>query len=112
MNVPKELKIDIFDFNIIIGNLIENGIQAAQVSDKKWLWIFIEYEKGLLFIWIKNSYRYHPIKKGDKYISLKRGGEEYGLGLQNVKSVIERYHGSMEIEDKNEIFEVKLILYL
>ena len=112
MNVPKELKIDIFDFNIIVGNLIENGIQAAQVSDKKWLWIFIEYEKGLLFIWIKNSYRYHPIKKGDKYISLKRGGEEYGLGLQNVKSVMERYHGSMEIEDKNEIFEVKLILYL
>ena len=35
-----------------------------------------------------------------------------GCGLQNVKKIVESYNGNMNIQTEEDIFSVKLILYM
>lgn len=111
INVPKELKIRLFDLTIIIGNLLENAIDAAKNSKEKWMEVCVNFEQGMLFIRIRNSYGNAVQKQGDIYITTKKKTQEHGIGLQNVRKVVDSYKGEMQISDQNNIFEVKLILY-
>lgn len=112
INVPKELEIRLFDLTIIIGNLLENAIDAAKDSKEKWIEVCVNFEQGMLFIRIRNSYGNAVQKQGDIYITTKKKTQEHGIGLQNVRKVVDSYKGEMQISDQNNIFEVKLILYM
>lgn len=111
INVPNELVIQSFDLNVIIGNLLENAIEAAINSQEKWLEVFLSYEQGILFIRVRNSYINVVQKQEGIYITTKKEIQEHGIGLQNVKKVVENYKGDMHITDSDNIFDVKIILY-
>lgn len=111
INVPKELEIRPFDLNVIIGNLLENAIDAAQGSQKKWLDVSLSYEQGMFFIRIRNSYDNAVQKQGDTYVTTKKETKEHGIGLQSVKKVVDSYKGEMQIVDDDNIFDVKIFLY-
>lgn len=111
INIPKELGIKSFDLNVIFGNLLDNAILAASNSQEKWLYIFITYDKGMLFINIKNSFNINIIKYGKEYVTTKKDMHGHGIGLQNVKKVVNGYHGKIDITDDNDIFDVKIMLY-
>ena len=111
INLPKEIGIQLFDLNIIFGNLLENAIYAAGNSKDKWLSVLVKYEKGMLFIHIQNSYVNTTIKQDGEYLTTKKKTGKHGIGLQNVKRVVNNYQGTMEISDEDNIFEVKILLY-
>lgn len=111
INIPKELEIHSFDLNVIIGNLLENEVDAAKDSQKKWLDFSMSYEQGMLFIRISNSYDNVVHKQGKTYITTKKETQEHGIGLENVKKVVNNYKGDMQISDIDNIFDVKIILY-
>lgn len=111
INVPKELEISSFDLNIIIGNLLENAIDAAKDSKEKWMEVSLNYEQGMLFIRIRNSFNNVVQRQGDTYITTKKKIAGHGIGLQNVKKVVDSYKGEMKIVDTDNIFDVKIILY-
>ena len=111
INIHKNLGIRLFDINVILGNLLENAISAASYSKDKWLSVFIKYEKGILFIHIINSYSGQLIKQGKHYVTTKKETQGHGIGLQNVQKVVDSYHGTLDVEDKNNIFDVKIMIY-
>ena len=111
VSMPKNINIRSFDLNIIFGNLLDNAILAARNSEDKWLYVFVRYEKGMLFINIQNSYKGNIIKHGKDYITTKEEYGQHGLGLQNVKRIVCKYSGNIDILDTNDIFDVKIVLY-
>lgn len=54
--LPENLSVHTFSINVILGNLLDNAIEAAQNSKEKYLGIDIRTKRGLLFITIENSY--------------------------------------------------------
>lgn len=117
VSVPQELDVSAFDWNIILGNLMDNAIEAAKLSADKFLQIRIQYQKGMLLINIRNSYSGELLKSEDRYLSTKdydRTDESqiHGLGIKNVRRIVEKYDGNMEISDGNGIFEVRILMYV
>ena len=115
--VPQELDLSAFDWNIILGNLMDNAIDASKRSEDKLLQLRIHYRKGMLFIDIKNSYNGELLKAEGRYLSTKdydRTDESqvHGLGIRNVRRIVEKYNGSMEISDEDTIFEVRILMYV
>ena len=112
VSIPKELKISAFDLNVVIGNLLDNAILAASQAQKKWLSVVLNYEKGVLFIQIQNSYQ--TVKKdGDgNYLTTKQETQNHGIGLKNVRRIVNQNHGTMQITDSDQIFDVKVMLYV
>ncbi len=111
ISIPKEIHISEFDLNVILGNLLENAIAAAKGSEKKYLEIQVSYEKGMLFIQIKNSYSGKLIKTNGIYQTTKTDHLSHGIGIKNVRKVVAKNKGVMEISDENGMFLVKIILF-
>ena len=113
VSIPKELAIESFDLNVILGNLLDNAIFAAKQTREKYLKVRINYKAGMLLIQIENSYTGHLKKEGNRYSSTKEEDTEpHGMGLENVKSVVEKYDGDLIMKDENRIFQVKVVLYV
>lgn len=111
ITVPSDLKISTFDLNVILGNLIENAIEAAKISYDQWLSVYIFFEKGMLAIEVKNSFSHELKADGGTYKTTKQE-PGHGIGLKNVKKVVEKYDGDMEILKADQQFEVNILLYL
>lgn len=115
--VPQELDVSAFDWNIILGNLMDNAIEAAGKSEDKLLQIRIQYQKGMLLIDIRNSYSGRLVKSEDKYLSTKDydradASQVHGLGIKNVRRIVEKYDGNMEISDEDGMFAVRILMYV
>lgn len=87
-----------FDINVILGNLLENAIEAARQTEEKKLSVAIREEKGVLRIHIENSYSGILRQEGTKLLTTKKDSDLHGLGLGNVESIVRKYHGEMKIE--------------
>lgn len=113
--LPEEVKHS-FDINVLIGNLLENAIEAARQTDKKYLSIYIALKRGVLKVKIENSFITSNMiggtQKENIFLSTKALKEQHGIGLKNVKKIVEKYNGTMNVVRQNDIFCVSLILYM
>ena len=67
---------------------------------------------GIMNIQIENSIKDTPKVRNGIYLTTKSRKEGHGIGLQNVKLVVEKYHGQMEICHTEKSFQVKILLYM
>lgn len=112
ISVSDNMKFHSFSLNVILGNLLENAIRAAQESERKYLNISIREKTGVLYIKLENSY--HGILKREekRFLSTKTDAEAHGIGLENVKRIVSEQNGEIEIEYDRELFCVKIMLFL
>lgn len=112
-NIPEEINISPFDCAIILGNLLDNAIEAARASDiKKFIKGRLSFNKGSLFLLLENSYAGTIQFMNNELITTKTNRENHGLGLKNVKTAIEKYSGTLDLSYNNSVFRVEVILYL
>lgn len=111
INIPKELAIRSFDCSADSIAFSNRFPTMTFKSKERWLELFLNYERGMLFIRVRNSYDNAIKRKGEIYITTKKEKRIHGIGLQNVKNVVDTYKGDMQISDKDNIFDVKIILY-
>ncbi len=106
ISLPKHLSMEDFDLCILLGNLLDNSIQAAGgIPDEKERRIFLQAKpvKRNLLIEIENT-----VAKESSPPHF--GTEHYGTGLQNVKHIIEKYNGVMDISSDTSRFCVSILL--
>ena len=107
-----------FDLNVLLGNLLENAIEASEKTENKYLSVHIALKRGVLKIKIENSFESSCIlqeKRQGKDIVLKTTKpftDQHGIGLKNVKKIVKKYNGTMSVTTQNGIFCVNLILYM
>jgi len=118
--IPPALNVEPSDMTAILGNLLDNALEAAERVQEKHLRIDIEYSRGVLFITVKNSFdgevRYTQ-EGGTKRIAAgllasRKDGREHGHGLKNIQRAVEKYNGQMKITHEGNIFSVSLMLYV
>lgn len=111
LRIPESMSYS-FDVNVILGNLLENAIEAASQTTEKQLYVDIRFKQGILKIDIENSFNGQLRKGRNGLLTTKKEKYSHGIGIGNVKKIVEKYDGSMEICPHDRIFVVKLILYM
>lgn len=113
IQIPENISVNSFDLVVVIGNLLDNAIESLSKQKQGFFNIDIDYKQGMLLINAKNTYEGEIIKKGETLISTKKDAKEvHGIGLSNIRHVIEKYHGEMIIETENHIFDAHIIMYI
>ena len=104
--------IDIFDICTIIGNLLNNAIEACETcEDKKAIKFKFVKEDDMIIIAVKNSFNYDVVYENGEIKSTKTSSvDEHGVGIKNVLKIIEKYGGAYVIEDKNKEFFFSIII--
>lgn len=99
------------DIIIIMGNIIDNAIEASQKIDCGYVDINIfETQKGhFLMIRVENKFNGVVKKQGDSFCSTKGEDNKHGIGLKNVANCIKKYGGILQIDVEKDIFTVSVI---
>jgi len=107
-----------FDINVMLGNLLENAIKAAGKTENKYLSVHIKLKRGILKVKIENSFessyilRKEQNRKDTILKTTKPFTKQHGIGLKNVKKIVEKYNGTMAVTAQEGIFCVNLLLYM
>ena len=110
--LPEKMNLHSFDFNVIVGNLLDNAIAASIRTDERFLKLCIRMENGILFLYMANSCMGIP----EGGCEIRRLSEKslagHGIGLTNVQRIVEKYHGDMEMHCKDNHMETEIMLYM
>lgn len=101
-----------FDLNMILGNLLDNALEALEHTKEKFLSVELKYEKGILVIRICNTFDGIIAQSGKRFVTRKTDRENHGWGLRNVEQIVKKYNGKQVIETKDTMFMTSVILYV
>ena len=105
-----DINVENADLSIILGNLMDNAINALlKCKENKYLKIEIKQKQNIFIMKIENSYEGAIKQKNGKIVSDRKN---HGIGLQNVRRVVEKYSGEMDMDYKDNIFRMKILLYM
>ena len=113
IHIPMQLPFKSADLCILLGNILDNAIEASVMLDqeRRYIKFFMKYEKNTLIITVINAYNGELLRNGSgKIITNKGDSENHGIGLESVRKVTKKYHGSVVIEPGTQKFTIKIVL--
>ena len=109
IKVPQEINIDMRDIGTVLGNILDNAIEACSMLEngEKVIIVNMFYQKGNIVMYVKNPKNVSGISMN----TWKRDKENHGLGLESVKKIVDKYNGIVTCEDKNIFYEVSIMMW-
>lgn len=113
--IPEELPINQCDMGIVLGNILDNAIEATEkcnFSAKK-IEIIMGIKKEALVLVVKN-----PLvgslktNKDGKLLSTKEDSKRHGYGINSVIKVARKYNGDVIIEEEGGEFVITVTMNL
>jgi sensor histidine kinase regulating citrate/malate metabolism len=111
VSVPEKLSVSEIDLCVVIGNLLDNAIEACEniESGEKFIRVFIGMKNTQLYIYIANT---APGKKQTKingrFASRKSG--YHGYGLARVDKTVGKYRGYVKRGSEDGAFTTEILL--
>lgn len=129
---PKDCTISSDDICVILFNLLDNAMEASlkcgnainckenhkitkqseNEASSPVISVTIRRIHQFLIIKVQNPYNNLPKKRFGLFTSSKSNTSHHGIGLKNVKEIVEKYHGSLEFETNNMKFTTTALLFL
>ena len=106
--LPAEIIVSDMDMANILGNLIDNAIEAEQKEEEPYIEISIKQEKAFLIISIRNKCT--KMEKLDISKTSKRDSQFHGIGLKSVKKLVKKYDGEISLDLRNQEFVVNIFI--
>ena len=109
VHLPPYIGAELFDLSIVIGNLLDNAIEAAMAVEQEKRYVHVEskFQEGRLLLSIKNS---KPSGTSSYQQTNKKDKIKHGRGIRSVRKVAEKYGGELLLKDQGEHFEAVLLL--
>ncbi len=113
--IPNELPIEQCDIGVVLGNAIDNAIEAVRrcKNSKKVIEISMGVKKEAWVVVIKNPYE-TEIKRdrNGNILSTKTKQYRRGYGLKSIERIVEKYQGESIIDTENGRFSLTMVLNL
>ena len=113
VNDLSKLRIDDADIVTILSNLLNNAIEACKKCDssRRIIKLKLVNEDGMIKIGVRNTFNNPILYENGEIKSTKiLQAEEHGVGIKNIKEVIEKYDGSYIIKDDDQEFYFSIII--
>jgi sensor histidine kinase regulating citrate/malate metabolism len=101
------------DLAIIIGTLLDNAVEACRSAGDKYISLYLAYKPDYLILRVENPVApgaVMPPSMAGQGQSTKPDPENHGFGLNNVKYLVEKHGGLIEIDLKKNVFKVNIAI--
>lgn len=105
--IPKKCCVSEIDMSNILGNLIDNAMEASQGEEEPYIDLTIRQKKAFLVIKVINQYS-RDFSKGLE--TTKENQEFHGIGIGSVKSIVKKYEGEFSIDKKGIEVIAKILI--
>lgn len=108
--IPNQFDIPDLDLCIILSNLFDNSIEATSKVKDKYIELKMNIYKEQLFIVLSNSFDGSIKQSSNQFLSLKNDKNTHGYGINNVKRVIDKLHGTITFQYDETNFTVTILM--
>lgn len=110
MQISPDLKVNIEGkvLAIILGNALDNAIEACQKHDKKEIAIVLLNQNGNFYLSISNEYEGKLKYQDGLPVTSKENPKVHGVGLGSIKQLVESNHAFMVITTENNKFILQI----
>lgn len=112
--VPSHLSVSEVDLCVIIGNLLDNAMEACVKlprEEDRFIRIYLDILKGQLYLSVSNSTGGELKKTGKAYASTKEQAG-HGFGLMRIDKIAEKYNGFVNRQSEPGVFATEVMLPL
>lgn len=104
---PKHTNIRSVDLTAVLGNLLDNAMEAAVTApdELRFIEITIRRVNYMLIIKVENGFGGNIIMENDTLQTSKTDKDLHGWGLKSAYAAVNRYDGTIEITCNNHIFQ-------
>lgn len=109
--VPPTLSVESIDICVILGNLMDNAIEACMRlpdSEKRFIRVYMGSHKGQFYISVTNAAAVLR-RKGTSYLSTK-SQSGHGFGLVRIDRVAAKYGGAVNRQSEEGVFATEILL--
>lgn len=109
----KDLIISKLDLCSLLGNLLDNAIEAAAQAETETLRhvkLSIRRKGNLLVLAVENGYAATPVIENGSFVTRKKDKERHALGMQSIGYVSEKYGGVFHNSFENNWFKATVML--
>lgn len=108
-NVPDALTISDLELSIIIGNLLDNAIEACRtVTGERFIRIFISMKGTMLYFSMLNAAVAKKKKTGSLFATHKDG--VHGFGLRRAEAILEEHGGWVKYNSEDGAFTSEFLV--
>ena len=111
--IYEKLNIRTIDLALLLGNALDNAIEAtANIVDEaeRKIYLSVKSYQNILHIRVKNPVL-EPVRIENNTVQTTKINREFhGLGISNMKSIVEKYDGTFSIESSDGVFILNIIL--
>lgn len=109
-NLPDNLNITDVELSIVIGNLLDNAIEACTTSTDKepFIRVYLVMKSNMLYFSMLNSSG-DKLKKDGSLFNSKKGGF-HGFGLRRAESIIEKHGGWIKYNSEDGAFSSEFLV--
>jgi sensor histidine kinase regulating citrate/malate metabolism len=108
--LPKKLYIDEIDIAVLLANALDNAIEYYQYRKTTNRTINFNIMTHNEYISIRVENEVSANIDVNNLTSLKHNTLYHGYGLENTKSIAERYDGDMHVSCQNNVFILSILL--
>lgn len=100
------------DLTAIFNNLLDNAVEAAKTSTRKYIVLNINNFGNITHIDLLNSCDEAPVAKNHRLITNKRDRITHGYGYKSVSRTVKKYNGDIEwqYDKEKKEFSVSIII--
>ncbi|MEG1425994.1 MAG: GHKL domain-containing protein, partial [Raoultibacter sp.] len=99
--IPEEVTLTSLQLCRLFNNLTANALEACQrqiAGSRRWIEIKGRLQEGKSVIVIRNSFDGKVLMAGENELATRKENKEYhGLGVRNIKAIVEKNEGFSEI---------------
>lgn len=105
-----QMPIESLDFSIVLGNLLDNAIEAAEgcEANRRYIYVCMKNMNRIFQMTIRNSANQMPKVRKGRFQTTKTETARHGWGLENVQMIVEKHGGEMEFRYDEKSFEIKI----
>ncbi len=108
-SVPDHLTITDAELSIIVGNLLDNAIEACQnVPEKRFIRLYMAMKGKMLYFSMLNSAGAKKQKTGKFFLSRKKGF--HGFGLRRAEAILEGHGGWCKYNSEEGAFTSEFLV--
>ena len=108
IHIPEQLKIQGADLGVLLGNLLDNAIEACQeFQGEKKIRLLMEYQNSGVVIHCEN-----PCNEDTETLQTKKKDKiNHGFGMGSIAQIVKKYDGFWEYQMKSGLFKVTVNLW-
>lgn len=110
---PEHIFVTDSDLCVVLSNLLKNATEAVgkqPEQDERKIYILIYANEEYLSITVENTSLPVPQKQLELLTTTKTDTLNHGLGLKNIRTIVEQYQGSLNLQYKDNLFTACAIL--